>query len=307
MGIVVVGNALPLYDWSIMTLTLRSPAKINLWLRVLRRREDGFHEVDTRMCPLGLADEVTLRPSEDGLAKLTCSHPELPVDESNLAMKALRGFEKRSGTTQAWRIHLDKRVPHGAGLGGGSSNAATVLLGLNQLNGGLLSDEELHEIAAELGSDVPFFLYGRTCDASGRGEVIEPVAQFDWELPVVLIKPGFGISTPWAYKNWLNSKELQGVSYGPQVHEWGEMVNDLERPVFEKWAWLPTVKVWLLEQEETVAALMSGSGSTMFAITRSEAEAEGLAEKARAFCGPSTWVQVTNTVASKGVSGSTNE
>ncbi|WP_240772833.1 4-(cytidine 5'-diphospho)-2-C-methyl-D-erythritol kinase [Phragmitibacter flavus] len=278
-----------------MTLTLRSPAKINLWLRVLRRRDDGFHDVDTRMCPLDLADEVTLEPSVDGLAKLTCSNPELPVDESNLAMKALRGYEKRSGTTQAWQIHLEKHVPHGAGLGGGSSNAATVLLGLNRLNGGVLSDEDLHEIAAELGSDVPFFLYGRTCDATGRGEVIEPVETFDWELPVVLIKPGFGISTPWAYKNWRDSKELAGVFYGVQTQPWGEMINDLERPVFEKWIWLPTMKNWLLEQEETVAALMSGSGSTMFAVARSEADAAVLAESTRKFCGESTWVQVTRT------------
>src|SRR5215207_1338778 len=114
------------------SLVLPAHAKVNLWLRVLGRRPDGFHEVDTRMCPIALADEVTLDEAAGGETQLTCSDPTIPVDGSNLALKALRGFEKASGLCPAWHIHLEKRIPHGAGLGGGSSDAAAVLRAINQ-------------------------------------------------------------------------------------------------------------------------------------------------------------------------------
>ncbi|HSJ03084.1 MAG: 4-(cytidine 5'-diphospho)-2-C-methyl-D-erythritol kinase [Verrucomicrobium sp.] len=275
-------------------LTLPSPAKINLHLRVLAKREDGFHALDTRLCPLSLGDEVTFYPLEAGetAARLTCSDASLPTDETNLAMKALRSFEKATGQPQQWHLHLEKHIPHGAGLGGGSSNAAIVLKGLNQLAGNPLPLEKLHELAAQLGSDVPFFLYDSVCDATGRGEILTPV-HFPWKLPVVLIKPPFGIPTPWAYQSWAKSAPLKGVLYAPQLCEWGPMVNDLERPVFEKWLLLPTLKMWLLEQIETRAALMSGSGSTMLAVAQSGADAEALAAKAKELCGETTWIQVT--------------
>jgi 4-diphosphocytidyl-2-C-methyl-D-erythritol kinase len=277
-------------------LTLSAHAKVNLWLRVLGKRADGFHDVQTRMCPIALADEVSVEADPGGATRLTCSDPTILTDESNLAMKALRGFERVSGRTEAWHIHLEKRIPHGAGLGGGSSDAAAVLQAVNRLSGEPLSAGQLHEIAAGLGSDVPFFLRRCVCDASGRGEVLTPVADFSWELPLVLIKPPFGIPTPWAYQRWAGSKELKGVRYAPQDCPWGGMVNDLERPVFEKWVMLPAVKTWLLEQPETRAALMSGSGSTMFAVCHTAGGAEALAERARDFCGESTQVVVTRTV-----------
>lgn len=279
------------------SLQISSPAKINLWLKVLGKREDGFHAIHTRMCPLRLSDEITIRAAGDGQSKLTCSDTSIPVDENNLALKALRAFEQRTGIPQHWHIHLEKHIPHGAGLGGGSSNAAAILKGLNLLSGNRLTVGDLHELAAQIGSDIPFFLYDQTCDASGRGELIEPVADFHWKLPLVLIKPSFGIPTPWAYQRWSVSKELTGVLYAPQICAWGQMQNDLERPVFEKWTLLPTLKNWLLEQGETVAALMSGSGSTMFAIAKSGPDAVKLAEKAQKMAGPQCWVQVTETIA----------
>lgn len=276
------------------TARLASPAKVNLWLRILGKREDGFHALETRMAPLALADEVVLTERPSGPPLLTCSDASIPTDESNLALKALRAFEEASGVRKSWSIHLEKRIPHGAGLGGGSSNAATVLHGLNDLCDKPLTLESLLEIAARLGSDVPFFLHGAVCDATGRGEIVTPV-KFSWKLPLVLIKPPFGVSTPWAYKKWSDSEELSGVLYAPQLTEWGAMVNDLERPVFEKWVLLPTLKNWLMEQPETQAALMSGSGSTMYAVTQTGVEAAALARKAETFCGPATWVQVTET------------
>jgi 4-diphosphocytidyl-2-C-methyl-D-erythritol kinase len=291
-------------------LHLASPAKINLHLKILGKRDDGFHTVDTRLCPLALADEVTLTPLSPGGtgtgsttaaigttvdSALTCSDSTVPLDGTNLALKALRAFEAATPhlSHRAWRIHLEKRIPHGAGLGGGSSNAATVLRGLNTFYGEPLSAAALQEVAGQLGSDVPFFLYDTVCDATGRGETLVPVEEFPWKLPVVLIKPGFGIPTPWAYQRWAASAELKGVLYASQQCPWGPMVNDLERPVFEKWVLLPTLKMWLLDQKETRAALMSGSGSTLFAIATSGPDAVQLAEKARELCGPTTWVQVT--------------
>lgn len=275
-------------------MILTAPAKINLHLRILGRRPDGFHEVETRMCPVSVADEVRLEPRLDKKVKLTCSDPAVPADESNLALRALRAFESATGIRRGWSIDLKKNIPHGAGLGGGSSNAAAVLRGLNASCGKPLSPETLDGLAAGLGSDVPFFLRGRACEARGRGEILQPV-DFPWRLPLVLVKPPFGVSTPWAYERWKESEELPGVLYGQQLCEWGSMANDLERPAFQKWTMLAALKTWMLVQPETRAALMSGSGSTVFAVAHSGAAAAALAARAKAFCGQTTWVRVSET------------
>ena len=280
-------------------MTFHSPAKVNLWLRILGKRADGFHEVQTRLCRLALGDTVEVEHLGDGSeVRLTCSEPGVPVDESNLAIKALRAFEAKTGRHSSWRLHLEKRIPAGAGLGGGSGNAATVLQACNSLTGNPLTGQDLIELGAQIGSDVPCFLLDTPAsDGAGRGEQVTPVA-FPWRLPLLLIKPPFPIPTPWAYKQWMSSQELPGVTYAPQVCPWGEMVNDLERPVFEKYRLLPSLKTWLLNQEEVRAALMSGSGSTMFAVTETTAQAAQLAEKARAYIGDSAWIHTTETAAS---------
>jgi 4-diphosphocytidyl-2-C-methyl-D-erythritol kinase len=282
-------------------LKLQSPAKINLSLRILGKRPDGFHEINTRLCKIGLFDtvEMTRLPKNDSTV-LTCNVPDVPVDESNLALRALRLFEKETASQSAWKLHLEKRIPSGAGLGGGSSNAATVLRGLNQLSDNPLGDAKLHSLAAQIGSDVPFFLLEQSAAiGTGRGETVDPVS-FLWRLPLVLIKPPFPIPTPWAYQKWATSRELKGILYAPQFCPWGEFVNDLERPVFEKYLLLPVIKSKLLESGNTLAALMSGSGSTMFAITRTAEAAEELAEQAREWCGPTAFIHVTHTIPSIG-------
>lgn len=278
-------------------MELSSPAKINLWLRILGRRPDGFHEVETRLCKVAIADTVTVDYLGQGKEiELTCNVPGIPLDDSNLAIKAIKAFEEKAGLTGKWRIHLEKRIPSGAGLGGGSSNAAIVLRAANELTGHPLSLDQLLQIAGTIGADVPCFLLDTpAADGVGRGEQVTPV-EFPWKLPLVLIKPAFPIPTPWAYKNWLDSKELSGVLYAPQICPWGEMVNSLERPVFEKYLLLPSLKSWLLGQKGVKAALMSGSGSTMFAITGTAAEAAELAEAARQWCGDTAWVQATETL-----------
>lgn len=279
-------------------MTFHSPAKINLWLRILGKRPDGFHEVQTRLCRLALGDTVEIEHLGKGThVTLTCSDPTVPLDETNLAMRALRAFENRTGRQSSWRMHLEKKIPAGAGLGGGSSNAATVLMGANELAGSPLTQAQLIELGAQIGSDIPcFILDSPAADGAGRGEQVTEV-DFPWQLPLVLIKPPFPIPTPWAYKNWADSKEIPSVLYAPQLCPWGAMSNDLERPVFQKYMLLPTLKTWLLEQSEVHAALMSGSGSTMFAITETPAQAAELAVKAREWCGETSWVQSTMTAA----------
>jgi 4-diphosphocytidyl-2-C-methyl-D-erythritol kinase len=255
-----------------------APAKINLSLKILRKRHDGFHEIESLMVPLSLADTLTVEEGAAPGIAFTCSEPSLPCDDSNLVVKAARRFFETLGRSPALRIHLEKAIPHGAGLGGGSSDAAATLLALNSLFGSPLAAGAVANLAAELGSDVPFFLAGGAAVCRGRGELVEPVP-FPGSLPLLLIKPAFGVPTPWAYKRWRDSLELPGIPYGPQALPWGTLVNDLERPVFEKYLFLPVLKRWLLGQPETVAALMSGSGSTSFAVLRSESD--GLALEAR--------------------------
>ena len=264
-----------------------APAKINLSLRVLGRRADGFHALETLMVPLDLADEITLEPmdgppaSGSGPCELRCSDATLPTGLDNLALRAAELFRRRAaGSLPPTRIVLQKRIPHGAGLGGGSSDAAAVLLALNETFHAGLGVEALCEMAAELGSDVPFFVYRSAAVCRGRGEIVEPVA-FAHTVPLLLLKPPFPVPTPWAYRHWADSRALPGVLYTPQQLAWGELVNDLERPVFEKYLLLAELKMWLLNQPEIIGALLSGSGSTTIAVLRDRAESEAVAARAR--------------------------
>ncbi|MGI9241452.1 MAG: 4-(cytidine 5'-diphospho)-2-C-methyl-D-erythritol kinase [Verrucomicrobiales bacterium] len=267
-----------------------APAKVNLSLRVLRRRDDGFHDLETRMCPLSLCDEVALELRESGGVRLTCDDPELPVGEDNLALMAVRAFESAVGREVDAEISITKRIPSGAGLGGGSSDAAAVLRLLNQALETKLTLMELSPIASKIGSDVPFFLFGQSCDASGRGEVIKPI-EFSASPALLLVKPPFGIPTPWAYSRWRDSEENPAFAYGAQNLPFGELVNDLERPVFEKYLVLGDLKRWLLAQPEVDGALMSGSGATVFAVLGNPDDTERLAERTRSEFGDTFWTQ----------------
>ena len=273
-------------------LTLEAPAKINLSLRVLRRREDGFHEIATRMAPVALADRLTLEllPGvASGVVEFSCDDASVPADETNLAVKAVRALELHTGPLPAVRIHLEKRIPHGAGLGGGSSDAAAVLRGLNELLALQLSAETLAAAAAATGSDVPFFLSGSVCDCTGRGEVVTAVPDFSWRPRVLLLKPPFGVSTPEAYRRWKESREVTGLPYAAQQTPGGELLNDLERPAFEKYPVLGLLKARLLACEGVTAALMSGSGSTVFAILEPSANAAAVISAAQEVIGGELW------------------
>ena len=272
-----------------------APAKVNLSLRVLRRREDGFHEIETLMAPLSIFDILEIERRESGGLKFTCSDPTLPIDGSNLVLRAVDEFCGSFGFQAHLDIHLNKEIPHGAGLGGGSSDAATTLIALNLLFQTELPIEELVRIAASIGSDIPFFLYQSAAWCRGRGEIVEPTL-LPQQLPLFLIKPSFGVPTPWAYKNWRDSIEIPGVLYGPQKLAFGDVVNDLERPVFQKYLQLAHLKNWLLGQDEVAAALMSGSGSTVFAVLKSKLDGPALAQKFIAEFGTTFWLGFAETV-----------
>jgi 4-diphosphocytidyl-2-C-methyl-D-erythritol kinase len=269
------------------TLRVTAPAKINLSLRVLGKRDDGFHEVDTLMVKLpGLCDELEFR--EATKFSFTCDDPSVPTGEDNLVVRALRAFEKVSGKKCRYEVLLRKRIPHGAGLGGGSSDAAATLLALNQLHGGVLGKGALEGISAALGSDVPFFLLPGAGRCSGRGDLTEAAASPP-PLRVVLLKPAFGVATPDAYRRWADAVELPCLRYSEQNLDGLILVNDLERPVFGKYRFLAELKQWLLERRESAGALMCGSGSTMFAVLHIDADPQQLISAARVELDPHLW------------------
>jgi 4-diphosphocytidyl-2-C-methyl-D-erythritol kinase len=276
-------------------MQLRAPAKVNLHFRILGKREDGFHEIETLMAPITLADVLTLEQRSGEGLDFTCTDPSLPTDGSNLVVRAVDVFRRETGVTQGITLHLEKYIPHGAGLAGGSSDAASTLLGLNRLFGTGKEVPELAGMAAEIGSDIPFFLFESAAVCTGRGEKVAPVP-LQTPLPLLLMKPEFGVPTPWAYRHWRDSREVPGFQYATQTFPWGELHNDLERSVFEKYLFLGVLKRWLLEQQEAVGALMSGSGSTIFTVLRDEQSGPALRDRALAEFGENLWSALCTTL-----------
>jgi 4-diphosphocytidyl-2-C-methyl-D-erythritol kinase len=272
-----------------------APAKINLSLRVLGRRSDGFHEIETFIAPISLCDEIKIeRRSGKQEIAFRCDDPSVPKGEDNIVVRAANVFFQETKVTSGVSIELKKTIPHGAGLGGGSSDAASTLLALNELFETNLHREALAKMAEMIGSDVPFFIFQSAAVCKGRGEFVSPTRLRE-QLSVLLLKPEFGVPTQWAYSHWRDSREIPGVSYASQAFDGQMFVNDLERPVFEKFVFLAQLKMWLFKQPEVGAALMSGSGSTVFAVIRDNADADRLATRANAELDPELWKCVCNT------------
>jgi 4-diphosphocytidyl-2-C-methyl-D-erythritol kinase len=259
-------------------MQILAPAKINLSLRILNRRADGFHEIETLIAPISLYDKIEME-KQNRWIDFSCDDPTLSTDDDNLVVRAAKLFFEHAKIKSGVAIKLEKKIPHGAGLGGGSSDAAATLRGLNQLFETTLSRDELSKLGAALGSDVAFFLVESAATCKGRGEIVEPT-KLKQKLSILLLKPAFGVASSWAYSRWENAKKIPGISYAPQNFDGQNFVNDLERPVFEKFAFLAQLKAWLLKQPEVSAALMSGSGSTVFAVLRPSANADALAKRA---------------------------
>ncbi|HXP59658.1 MAG TPA: 4-(cytidine 5'-diphospho)-2-C-methyl-D-erythritol kinase [Dongiaceae bacterium] len=287
-----------------MTLEKESPCKVNLLLNILGKRPDGFHELETVMQPMAVYDRLTLSRTGQRL-EMTCNEPALPTDSRNLAYRAAEFFLETARIREGVRLHLEKRIPLASGLGGGSGNAATTLLGLNALFGGPLGPEALHSLAARCGSDVPFFLHATPALATGRGEQIEVLAPFPAlkGTAFLLVHPGFGIATAWAYQQLARfpealhgrpgrARKLVGLLQTADLKSAGaEFYNSLEAPALEKYPLLALYQDFLRANGATVT-LMSGSGSTTFAVLLNRASAEALAEKFRAKFGPALWMAV---------------
>ena len=268
------------------SVTLVCPAKINLCLEVWRRRPDGFHEITTLMQLVDLADTVHLERREAGI-RLTTEGLPVPAGEDNLAVRAaLRFFE--AAMPGGASIHLTKRIPTGGGLGGGSSNAAAVLWGLNLLYGSPLPLEALTALAASLGSDVPFFLSSGFAWAEGRGERIRAagVAPERW---AVVVDPGFGISTQWAYER-LTLPLTPGdrmpsimalVARGDLARALELAFNRLEDAILPSFPRLAELKAVLIDAGAR-PALLSGTGACLFGLAESRDGADGVAARVAA-------------------------
>ena len=278
-----------------MSLALKSHCKVNLLLNVISRRSDGFHELETIFQPVPLYDELSFEKSGHGV-ELSCSDSRLATCSENLVYRAAAIFLKKIQGVGV-KIHLQKSLPISAGIGAGSSNAAFTLRGLNELYGQPLDGDCLHSIAAELGSDVPFFLQDEVALGSGRGEEVRSVKPFEVlsGKGLLIINPGFGVSTPWAYErlastpgNYGKSGQLDDVVTKLRSGDLSVLFNSLELPVFEKYVVLSVIKKFLMGNG-ALSALMSGSGSTTFAITEDRPAAESLREKYHQNFGQTGW------------------
>jgi 4-diphosphocytidyl-2-C-methyl-D-erythritol kinase len=286
--------------------SLLAAAKINLYLEIVGDRPDGFHELIMVMQSISLADRITVRSIGLDRIRVHCNHPLVPADETNLAYKAAALLTERFPTVMprlgGVEITIDKQIPVGAGLAGGSANAAAVLVGLDMLWQLGLTQMELQILAAELGSDVPFCIAGGTAISTGRGEQLDSIPGFD-DLYVVLAKYGDEfVSTPWAYKTYrtefsdtyaaagsfeqrrsqVQSGEMMSAITHHQSQEIGKHLhNDLEKvvlPAHPKTADLKAVMVGL----GGIGTMMSGSGPTVFTLTETATEAEAIKQELQA-------------------------
>jgi len=250
-------------------MRLYSPAKINLFLNVTSKRPDDYHELVTIMCRVSLYDEINISP-RTGKTSVSCSHPDVPEDATNLVIHAADSFFKTMNRHEHIHISIDKKIPVGAGLGGGSSNAATVLSWLNRFYGNPLSREKLIALGLSIGADVPFFIFQQPAMASGIGEKLEPFENI-MPFPVILVFPGFSVSTGEVFKK-MNlrltkcEKKLKKILLEKKRCNIMEcLCNDLETVTVSMYPVISSIKNSLLNLGAS-AALMTGSGPTVFGL-----------------------------------------
>ncbi|KKO17904.1 MAG: 4-(cytidine 5'-diphospho)-2-C-methyl-D-erythritol kinase [Candidatus Brocadia sp.] len=266
-------------------IKIAAPAKINLFLEILGKRPDGYHEIETVMQGISLYDYIHMENRGKDV-EFTCSSPKLTAGEDNLVVKAVRLFQKESGISQGVKIHLDKRIPVGAGLGGGSSDAVATLFGLNKLWQVGYDDAKLSSLAEILGSDTPFFVFGNTAVCRGRGEVVTP-----WKLKTpytyIVVYPGFEVSTATVYKNFRivltkNLKDvtvfLQSLGSGNPEKLGAYLHNRLEEVVFRLYPELEKIKK-TLAKFDFCGILLSGSGSALYGLCREERDSKKIEQQ----------------------------
>jgi 4-diphosphocytidyl-2-C-methyl-D-erythritol kinase len=293
----------------VTALSVFAPAKLNLFLAITGRRPDGFHDLVSLVVQLDFGDTLKCElggpKSEPGFS-LACDDPAMPVDETNLVLKAARAFAAATGWTGSAKFFLEKRIPSGAGLGGGSSDAAATLRALNQLVDPPLSAARLADVAAQVGSDCALFLHEGSVVMRGRGERVAPLAPAASARlrgrRVLVFKPAFGIATPWAYAqlaaaapagylpadeaelrlgNWINDARAPAEAV---------LFNNMEPPAFAKYVALP-VLLEQLRRDFELEPRMSGSGSACFALLREDTDATPIIAAVRAAWGESAFVR----------------
>ncbi|HXV69334.1 MAG TPA: 4-(cytidine 5'-diphospho)-2-C-methyl-D-erythritol kinase [Nitrospira sp.] len=266
------------------SVTILTPAKINLVLRILDRRADGYHNLWSLIQTVGLEDDIAIRiNSTPGRITLQCDVPSLKVDHTNLVFRAAAEVLRCSGRPVGLDIVLTKRIPMGAGLGGGSSDAAATIIALDRLLNLGWSPTEMAQVGQTLGSDVSFFFFAPSAAVTGRGEVVTPV-HITGSRWVVIVNPGFSVDTRWAYQELSSTRTAVQPLSDPHLQlgreprlSWERVLavaeNDFETPVFRTHPRLQTIKRALLDQGAE-AALLSGSGATVFGVFLGEAEAQ---------------------------------
>ena len=306
--------------------SLIAPAKINLYLEIIGDRPDGYHELAMILQSIALADRLTLRANGIEQIRVRCDDPQVPTDQSNLAYVAAalmaKQFPQLFAQYGGVDVAIEKRIPMGAGLAGGSADAAAVLIGIDLLWNLGLTQIELQELAALIGSDIPFCIAGGTAIATGRGERLSPLPSLE-KLYVVLAKyRSIAVSTPWAYKTYrqqfghtyladadARSRRKQQVRSGALVSaisqrngkRIGELLqNDLEKAVLPAYPQVAQLRQ-TLSNLETLGVMMSGSGSTVFALVESQANAEQVQQQLRSqIADPDLEIWVTQLV-SRGI------
>jgi 4-diphosphocytidyl-2-C-methyl-D-erythritol kinase len=262
------------------TIECKAPAKVNYRLDVLRRRPDGYHDLRMIMQRIDLCDDIRISISATSGVRVTCGKEGVPDGPGNIAWRAADALLKLSGRPEGIDISIAKIIPVAAGLGGGSSDCASVLMGVNELLGLHLTDERLMEIGVKLGADVPFFIFKKTALAEGIGEklaVIEVVPAW-----LVIVNPNLPVSTAWVYQNLQltagKNEDIIPRFYGSVADICAVLANDLEKVTIGKFPVIEQIKLQLL-REGAAGSLMSGSGSTVFGVFAEETVARRAAEK----------------------------
>lgn len=258
-----------------------SYSKINLTLNILAKRQDGYHNIETIMQSINLADRVFIKEEKEGI-KIKCNHSQVPIDDQSLAYRSAEKILNRCRVTKGVKIEIDKKIPLASGMAGGSANSASILVGINKLFTLNLSNEDLRGMGEELGMDVPFCIQNGTALAYHRGEKVTSLSPVNPPLWIIIINPGFEIPTKWAYNNLdlnLIKREKNNTKAMLEALKGGgargiakNLFNSFEELIIEKYPEIGKIKDRLIE-EGALGALMSGSGSTVFGIAQNEEQA----------------------------------
>jgi len=268
-------------------IEIDSYSKINLTLNILAKRQDGYHDIETIMQSINLADRIFIKEEKEGI-NIKCNHPLVPVDSQSLTYRTAEKILRRYRITRGVKIEIDKKIPLASGMAGGSANSASILVGINKLFTLNLSNKDLREIGEELGMDVPFCIQNGTALAYHKGEKVTPLSPINPPLWIVIINPGFEIPTKWAYNN-LNLERLKKEKNNTKgmlnaLKEGGllgiakNLFNSFEGLIIKKYPEIRKIKDRLIE-EGALGALMSGSGPTVFGIAQNKEQALKIYEK----------------------------